>query len=120
MEENITFKITLVNKTDEIFYFNKVIPGYHISINKLELHPNDSQEITFHIPFDITLQAEIFLDKTSILIMNFLQIYTGSSTFAISLNDPSYKSTVTFRKRYQPQPKLLQISEVILEIMNKN
>jgi len=119
MEENINFKITLVNKTDDTFYFNRIIPGLHFSINKLELIPKDSLDIIFNIPTDMTLQAEIFLDKTSILIMNFLQIYQGSSTFAIPLNDPNYRSQIQFRKRYQPQPKLLQISEVILEILNK-
>jgi hypothetical protein len=119
MNETIDFKLTLVNKTNETFYFNKIIPNYHFSISKLEINPNDRIDVVISIAYDMTLQAELFLDKISIQILNFRQIYSGSSIFSIPLDDPSYKSNIIFKKRYQPQPKLLQISEVILEILNK-
>ncbi len=115
----IDFTVNVINKTTDTFYFSSIKPNYFIKLNKLVLEPQDTLSVIITVSFDTNIQAELLFDKTMISIWNFIQIYTGASAFEIPLNDEKYKSNIIYKKKFQPMGKLLQISEVSLEILHK-
>ncbi len=116
---SIDFTVNLINKTNDTFYYSSIQPNYFVKINKLALEPNDTFIATITVPYDTNIQASLLFDKTTLSIWNFIQLYTGASAFEIPLNDEKYKSNITYKKKFQPMGKLLQVSEVTLEILNK-
>lgn len=115
------FKLILLNDTNKTINFdrfdstNKVV----IKTNKKIISPKDSFEITIIILRKDNVKGLLVFNEFVIIILDYLQIHTGSSIFTVPINDKNYMSQVITLTRNLPSPNNLMYNSCYLKVINK-
>jgi len=105
------------NKTNENIIFDKFISDnkHTFTINKT----NNDFEISIIILDKSNLKGVLVFKNFVIIILNYLQIHTGSSIFELPINNKIYKSEITSLTRNLPEPYNLMYSACYLKVTLK-
>jgi hypothetical protein len=123
MEVNfINFVFSFTNKTKDILIFSNFGTDGHkvdYEINKNEIKKDEEFVIKFKIRTNKELIGELFFNKTSFLINNYLQSNSLKSDFGLYEYESKYILMENNRRKYQPISLLLQVSEVNFTLIDK-
>ncbi len=121
--EFIGFTFSLINKTNENITFksfdseDKYKKDYNVNIK--EIKPDDEFIIKFKVRIGKEIEGEIFFDKTSFSIENYIQSNLEKSEFKLYEYEKKYYTTVNYIMKYQPMSSLLQVSKISFNLFKR-
>jgi hypothetical protein len=117
--DKVSFKLILLNSTDDILHYKSFEPEIKIkSFNKRIIHPGEKFMLELEIPFGEESESILMFDELSITLSQYLQPYQYLDKFDILYNT-KYQTRINHSKKYQPYPKLLNYSEVTMDLIYK-
>jgi len=109
------------NDTNDKIHFDNFISNnkHVIRVNKKIISSKDNFEISITLLEKSNLRGIIVFKEFVIILLNYLQIHTGSGCFEIPLNDEKYKSDLINLTRNLPSPDNLMYSACYLKVLDK-